>query len=100
MTGVKCFGILIEVEGEGGAQGALIADIAVIARHPTPESQKRAFRGPRSSPRSERQDLAGINFLSHGCTSNPTPIWDDLGCGGMNGEGGGRDRLHRRNCQK
>jgi hypothetical protein len=31
--------------GEGGGQE--IADIAVIARHPTPESQNRAFRGPR-----------------------------------------------------
>jgi hypothetical protein len=27
----KCFGILIEREGEGGAQGAPIADIADIA---------------------------------------------------------------------
>ena len=22
-----------------------------------------------------------------GCTSNPTPIWDELGCGGMTREG-------------
>jgi hypothetical protein len=28
----------------------VIADIAVIARHPTPESQDRAFQEPRSSP--------------------------------------------------
>ena len=32
MLCVKCFGILVEGEGEGGAQGAPIADIAVIAR--------------------------------------------------------------------
>jgi len=34
-----------------------IAGIAGIARNPTPESQDRAFRGPRSSPESEKQNL-------------------------------------------
>jgi hypothetical protein len=44
-------------QGVGVARrSAPIAGIADIARHPTPESQKRAFRGPRSSPRSERQN--------------------------------------------
>src|SRR5437879_319425 len=38
------------------AKRAQIAGITDIARHPTPESQDRAFRGPRSSPRSERPE--------------------------------------------
>ncbi len=42
--------------GGGGcreiARIAVIAEIADIARHPTPESQNRAFRGAPSSPKS------------------------------------------------
>jgi len=51
--------------------------------------------------------------VRQGCTSKVTPIsahprekrawtgpgWDGLGCGGMNGEGVGRDCQNRRNCQ-
>src|ERR1041385_6406362 len=41
----------------------MIAGIAVIARNPTPESQNRAFRGPRESPESERQKT--MNHRGH-----------------------------------
>jgi hypothetical protein len=51
------------------AEGCRIADIAVIARHPTPESQDRAFRGPRSSPESEKKNLP----RQYGC------IWMGIG---------------------
>ena len=34
-----------------------------------------------------------LSVSLQGCTSKPTPNWDDLGCGGMNGEGVAGDRI-------
>jgi len=73
MMCAKCFGILVGGEGEGAAQGAAIAE--------SPESHVIAEIG--------RAGLSGDKFSVslQGCTSNPTPIWDELGCIGMNREG-------------
>jgi len=56
MTGPRCFGILVGDTVGRVAQDATIADIAGIARHPTPRKPKRAFRGLRSSPGSAKAE--------------------------------------------
>ena len=66
----KYFGILIEGEGEGGAQGAAIA---VIARD----------RKPKTLPRIDADERGSLQ----GCTSKCTPNWDHLGWGGIPREG-------------
>jgi hypothetical protein len=50
MSSSKSFGMLVR-----GYRGRA-SKIAVIARDPTPESQKRAFQGPRSLPESEEAE--------------------------------------------
>jgi hypothetical protein len=45
MTSVKAFGILVDQGWGGGPQSVPIAEIADIARNPTPEKPKAGFPG-------------------------------------------------------
>ena len=72
MLCTKCFGILVEVEGVGG-----IADIAGIAE--IGKARLTTDNDPESGGIAESHVWDKFAVSLQGCTSNPTPNWDDLG---------------------